>query len=102
MAKEPDTSETPTNLDQYKAFDRIEHLYLVVIPKVASFGPVLRDWIAAMHSDICSVDRVNGLLSESFNIKLSLRQGCLLLFLWYVLTLEPLLHKPDALRGGMT
>ena len=52
-----------------------------------------------MYSGICSVVRVNGHLSEPFEITRSVRQGCPLSSLLYVLTLEPLLRKLEVLRG---
>ena len=65
----------------------------------AGFGPVFRGWIAALYKGIRSVVRVNGHLSKPFIISRSVRQGCPLSALLYVLTLEPLLRKLAMLRG---
>ena len=56
------------NLDQSKAFDRVDHQYLAAVLNAVGFGPVFRGWIAAMYSNICSVVKVNGHLSELFGI----------------------------------
>jgi hypothetical protein len=87
------------NLDQSKAFDRVDHRYLAAVLKAAGFGPVFRGWIASMYSGICSVAKINGHLSEPFRITRSVRQGCPLSSLLYVLALEPLLRKLEVLRG---
>lgn len=49
---------TLASLYQSKTFDRTDNKYS------AGFGPVFSDWIAAMHSKLCSAVRVNGHLSE--------------------------------------
>ena len=99
VGKEPGMGGALINLDQSKAFDRVDHQYLAAVLRAAGFGPVFRGWIAAMYSNICSVVKVNGHLSESFSIARSVRQGCPLSPLLYVLALEPLLRKLEVSRG---
>lgn len=48
------------NLDQVKAFGTVDHLYLVAVFKAAGFGAVFRGWLAATHSGISLVVKVNG------------------------------------------
>jgi hypothetical protein len=72
---------------------------LAAVLAAAGFGPVFRGWIAAMYCNICSVVKVNGHLSESFSIARSVRQGCPLSSLLYVLALEPLLRKLEFSSG---
>ncbi|XP_052826870.1 uncharacterized protein LOC128248756 [Octopus bimaculoides] len=87
------------SLDQSKALDRVDHSYLEAVLNAGSFVPVFRDWIAAMHSDTCSVVKVNGHLSKVFSIACSICKGCPLSPLLYVLALDPLLRKLEQLRG---
>lgn len=56
------------NLNQSKAFDKVDHQYLGDILKAASFGFVFRGWIAAIHRGIYSVVNINQHLSEPFQL----------------------------------
>lgn len=98
VAKEHGRGGTLINLNRSKTFDSIHHLYASAVLNLAGFWPFFKDWIIAMHSDICSAARLNVHLSETFNIICSARQGCLLSSLFYVVILESLLHKLKALR----
>lgn len=59
------------SLDQSKAFDRVDHRYLVVVLKADGFGTNFRSWNAAMQISIYSVvgtildllNRTSGVLS---------------------------------------
>ena len=61
------------NLDQSKAFDRVDDRYLAAVLRAAGFGPVFRGWIATIYSGICSVVKLNGHFSEPFTIARSVR-----------------------------
>lgn len=67
------------NLDQPKAFKRVDHRYLAVVLKAARFGPT-----AAFYSCVCSVIRMKCHLSEPFSILRSIRQASFLSSLHYV------------------
>ncbi len=99
VSNKPGFGRAMINVDQSKAFDRVDHRYLAAVLRAAGLGPVFRGWIASMYSGICSVVKLNGHLSEPFQITRSVRQGCPLSSLLYVLTLEPLLRKLEASGG---
>lgn len=80
------------HLDQSKAFNKDDHYYLGDVLEAAGFGSGFHDWTSAIYGDIRSSVLMNGYLSEPFYIKRSVRQGCLISPLHYVLALEPLLR----------
>lgn len=51
VGKEPGMSVVLINLDQSKAFNRVNHQYLEAVLALASFGLNFRGWITAMYSD---------------------------------------------------
>ena len=94
------------SLDQSKAFDRVDHWFLVTVLETAGFEPEFRRWISMMYHNPQAVVQVNGRRSRVFAIERSVRQGCPLSPLLYVLALEPLLRRlrdegtNPALRGN--
>ena len=84
------------NLDQAKAFDRVNHWFLATVLETTRFKPGFHKWNNTFHNTQAVV-QANGKLSEAFGIKQSVQQCCPLFPLLYVLTLEPLLHR---LRNG--
>jgi len=77
-------------IDQEKAFDRISHQYLMEILKRFGFGLRFRKWIQIFYNDIFSAVKCNGFLTKYFPIKNSVRQGCPISALLFVLCAEPL------------
>ena len=102
---EDDTEAALISLDQSKAFDRVDHRFLASVLETAGFKPEFRRWISMMYHNPQAVVQVNGRRSEVFAIERSVRQGCPLSPLLYVLALEPLLRRlrdegtSPALRG---
>jgi len=91
-----DQKETPCafiSLDQSKAFDRVSHDYLFQTLKAYGFGPDFIKWVQLLYTDINSSVLVNGFISESFQVQRSVRQGCSLSPLLYVLSIEPFAIK---------
>lgn len=78
------------SFDQAKAFDRVSHDYLCRVLRAYGFGDIFIRWVSLMYTDISSSVLVNGFISESFPVKRSVRQGCPLSALLYVLCIEPL------------
>lgn len=69
-------------LDEAKAFDRVEHPYLVsVLIQFGIFG-----WTIAIYDNINMIIRVNGFLSKPFCIKCLVRQWGPLSQLLYVVS----------------
>ena len=88
-----DTKAALINLDQSKAFDRVHHLFLAAVLETAGFKPEFRKWISILYHNPQAVVQVNGRCSGAFAIERSVRQGCPLSPLLYVLALEPLLRR---------
>ena len=90
---EDDAEAALINLDQSKAFNRVEHQFLVVVLETAGFEPEFRKWISILNHNPQTVVQMNGKRSKAFVIERSVRQGCPLSPLLYVLSLEPLLRR---------
>ena len=78
--------------DQEKAFDRVDHTYMLRILRHFGFSENFVNWISILYKDISSAVIVNGHVSNSFPVQRSVRQGCPLSPLLYVICLEPVLH----------
>ena len=86
------------NLDQSKAFDRVDYGFLEAVLFAAGFRLHFRTWICLLYASPGVMVEVN----EPFTLTRSIRQGCLLLPMLYILSLEPFLRKlkaNPALRG---
>ena len=81
------------SLDQEKAFDKISHQYLFETLKAFGFGDSFISWIKAIYNDVSSNVIVNHFISDSFPVQKSVRQGCCLSPLLYVICLEPVLIR---------
>ena len=77
-------------LDQEKAFDRMSHTFLFKTLKKFGIGENFIDWIKIIYTDIKGSVKINGFLTEEFDIKRGVRQGCPLSALLYVLCAEVL------------
>ena len=79
------------SLDQEKAFDRVDHVYLLDVLTHYGLNDNFIKWIKILYTDISSAIIVNNHISNPFKITRSVRQGCPLSPLLYVLALEPVL-----------
>ena len=82
---EDGTEAALISLDQSKAFDRVDHRFLATVLETTGFKPEFRRWISMMYQ---AVVQVNGRRSRVFAVGRSVRQGCPLSPLLYVLALE--------------
>ncbi|KAJ8029421.1 hypothetical protein HOLleu_28804 [Holothuria leucospilota] len=76
-------------IDQYKAFDRVDHGYLFDVLQKMGFGDYFRNWIAILYNEITACIKHNGFISPNFDIHRGVRQGCPISAILYVLTAEP-------------
>ncbi len=82
------------SIDQEKAFDRVEHLYLWSVMKAFGFDSGYISMIKTLlPSEVESVLKMNGDLCSPFRVYRGVRQGCALSGMLYSLALEPLLNK---------
>ncbi|PIK33594.1 pol-like protein [Apostichopus japonicus] len=79
-------------IDQYKAFDRVDHNYLFEVAEKLGFGPKLLKWIKLFYTNIEGRIKHNGYISDPFPVKRGVRQGCPLSAMLYVLCAEPFLE----------
>ena len=81
------------SLDQSKAFDRVSHDYLFKVLHTFGFGEQFISLVKLLYTDIFSKVLANGYISEQFPVERSVRQGCSLSPLLYVLCMEPFAQK---------
>ena len=90
------------SLDQSKAFDRVSHEYLFKVLHGFGFGPQFISLVKLLYNDIYSSVLVNGFVSREFPVQCSVRQGCSLSPLLYILCMEPFAHRirnDDMIKG---
>lgn len=80
-------------LDQEKAFDKIEHKYLFKVLEKFNFPDDFIRWVQIIYSGAKARVNANGSLTEEFDITRSVRQGCPLSMILYILCIEPLARK---------
>ena len=102
---EDGTEAALISLDQSKGFHRLNHRFLATVLETAGFEPEFRRRISMMYHNPQAVVQVNRRRSRAFVIERSVRQGCPLSPLLYVLAVDPLLRRlrdegtNPALRG---
>jgi len=98
---EEDISAYIIKIDSEKAFDRVSHEYLFNLLPHFGFGKHFIEWIKILYTDVSSAIKCNGHISRFFHVQRSVRQGCGLSALLYVIAAEPLnlLIKQSTLKG---
>ena len=89
-ANEADLPVAILSLDQEKAFDRVDWVFLSKTLQHLGFGPSVIGWIKLLYTDISSAVLVNGYSSDFFKPTRGVRQGCPLFPLLYIITMEVL------------
>ena len=75
-------------IDFEKAFDSIEWAFLLKCLKAFNFGESFISWIKILYTDIKSCVSNNGYHSETFNLSRSVRQGCPISALLFIIVAE--------------
>ena len=83
-------SATVTQVDFEKAFDSIEWSFLFHALKKFNFGEKFINWIKILYTDIQSCVGNNGFFSPFFKLTRSIRQGCPISALLFLLVAEVL------------
>ena len=78
------------NLDWSKAFDRVDTQFLWRIMRRLGFPESFVNWLMILYKNSQSCLCINGVISSSFEINRSVRQGCPLSMLLFVIFQEPL------------
>ncbi|CAM2095772.1 unnamed protein product [Caretta caretta] len=80
------------SLDQEKAFDRVDHGYLLGTLWVFSFRSQFVGFLQALYTDVECLVRLNWTLTEPVSFRRGVWQGCPLSGQLYALAIEPFLH----------
>lgn len=89
-------------IDLEKAFDNINHTFLMKVLKNLGFGEGFRRWIQVLYNSCSSVIVVNGTLTATVAVKSGVRQGCPLFPILFILVMEPLacaLRPNESIKG---
>jgi len=87
---------TPTcilSLDFKEAFDNTAHSYLIALLQKYGFSTTFQHRISRMYERATSHVQVNGYVSKPVHINCSVRQGCPLSMLLFMICLDPLLSQ---------
>ena len=101
MINKTDETGILVTLDQMKAFDRVDHEFLMRVLTKFGFGPSFCRWVSIFYSNVFSRIICNGKLSTPVFLERGLRQGCPL-SPFSVLTSEVLanqIRKNPAIEG---
>jgi len=77
------------SLDWSKAFDRVDMEFVFKVMSLMGINETFISWIRTLYKDISSRNLVNGLLTDSYSVFKSVRQGCPLSMILFVIYLEP-------------
>ena len=81
------------SLDQSKTFDRVSHEYLFNVLRNFGLKSHFISLIKLLYTDVESRVLVNGYISNEFPVQRSVRQGCSLSPLLYVLCIKHFAHR---------
>ncbi|CAM2106696.1 unnamed protein product [Caretta caretta] len=79
------------SLDQEKAFDRVDHGYLLSTLQAFGFGPQFVSFLRVLYASAECLVRLNWTLTEPVSFGRGVRQGCPLSGQLYTLAIEPFL-----------
>ncbi len=83
-------------LDSHKAFDSLEWNFMFVVLKLYNFGDDFIRWIKTLYCSPIACVKNNGHISNEIDIQRSVRQGCPVSSLIFILCLEVLALKIKA------
>ena len=99
MINKTDETGILVSLDQMKAFDRVDHDFLMRVLSKFGFGPSFCRWVSIFYSNVFSRIICNGKLSAPVFLGRGVRQGCPLSPVLYFLTSEVLSNQIRKNRG---
>ncbi len=77
-------------IDWNKAFDRVKHEFLFKVLEKFGFGERMVGWVRRLYGSARSCVKVNRILTYTFDVGSSVRQGCPLSAQLYAISVEPL------------
>ena len=102
MINKTDETGILVALDQMKAFDRVDHDFLMRVLSKSGFSPSFCRWVFIFYSNVFSRIICSDKLSTPVFLERGVRQGCPLFPLLYVLTSKVLanqIRKNPAIEG---
>jgi len=93
MVNKSDDEAYLITLDAQKAFDSVDHDYMISALKAYKFPTSYIRWVEVIYKNLEASVLVNGYTTEKFKIEQSVKQGDALSCALFVLAIEPLLHK---------
>ena len=87
-------------IDQEKAFDRVDHSFLIKTLEHLNFGNSFVTWIKILMKNVTSQVKINGFLTEPFSMTRGIKQGDPLSALLYV-TIDEILGNQIRNNGRM-
>ena len=89
-------------LDQTKAFDRVEWQWIEMCLEKFNFGIKFRTWIQMLLKGSKTCIKTNGFLSDFFSLSRSIKQGCPVAPLLYIIQAEAMaasIRKDENIQG---
>ena len=88
IANKEDDTAAFIFLDQEKAFDRVNHSFLVKVMRTFGIGESFIQWIHLLYSNASAILNINGFLSKLIPFNRGVKQGCPLSSFLYVMVIE--------------
>ena len=100
--KRSEQSGILVTIDFEKAFDSLDHRFLLTVLRTFNFGPSFIQWIRTFNSNVSSCVINNGFATSSFSVDRGVRQADPLSPLLFILSLEILacsIRQNDKIQG---
>ncbi|MCO5582925.1 hypothetical protein L7F22_036828 [Adiantum nelumboides] len=94
-AAEQEDEYVMINMDLEKAYDRVSWEYILAVVERMGFGELFTGMVKTLFQNASATIQVNGYITESFQLARSIRQGCPLAPLLFVIVTDPLLRNVD-------
>ena len=99
MCKESNLDFIITSLDAQKAFDSVDHNYILNTLEVNNFPKEFINTVKILNANMKAQVQVNGFISESFQINRGVKQGDALSCALFILAIDPLIRNIEANRN---
>ncbi|KAJ3605666.1 hypothetical protein NHX12_027711 [Muraenolepis orangiensis] len=90
------------SLDQEKAFDRVDHLYLFSALRAYGIGEGFLAWVGLLYNGAQCLVKMGAGLSRPIPVQRGIRQGCPISGQLYSLAIEPLLCRLRSKLSGLS